>query len=89
MIENGIICYPQHTTNQNVPRGAFLVAEKTSMSGEITETYYVTKDGSIWRVGNWCTDKPHPGSMSMLCRATFDTEQMIESLWRQHFNLPH
>jgi len=77
--------YPQETCNRNVPKGAFLIAEVSTMSGEIIKTYYATEDGKTYEVTDWSGNKPHPAYMNELCRLTGDTEQMLELRYRNYF----
>jgi len=45
-----------------------LLAETVTANREITTTWYVARDGSLWKVGDWCTDRPEPASLSEVCR---------------------
>lgn len=77
--------FPDGTTNKNVPKDVFLIAETERMSGEIIETYYATEDGKTYGVTDWSGNKPHPAYMNELCRLTGDTEQMLELRYRNYF----
>ena len=77
--------YPQTTANNNVPKGAFLLAEQSAMSGEIVTTYYADKDGFLWKVDDWINSKPHPVFLFEACRLTGDTERMLAFRVEQHF----
>jgi spore coat polysaccharide biosynthesis protein SpsF (cytidylyltransferase family) len=77
--------YPTDTCNKNVPKGVFLVAETKRMNDEITETYYITKEGNICKVTDWVWDKPQPAYMNELCRLTLDTPNDIESMWKSFY----
>jgi len=60
---------PIDTTNRNVPSGAEIVGEVRTMSGECITTYYCQRYNpphpthgkwALWKVGDWCTEKPQP-----------------------------
>jgi len=84
-MENGTRLYPQSTSNPNVPEDTFLIAEVTTMSGEINTTYYATREGDMFSVGDWSVDRPHPVYMNQLWKLTGDTPNMIESQWQSYF----
>lgn len=77
--------YPQATANRNVPKDVFLIAETSSMSGEIKTTYYADSDFFAWKVGDWVGDKPQRAFMSELCRLTGDTVNMVVARVQQYF----
>ena len=81
-MENKTTLYPRMTTNRNVPKNVFLVAEKVTMSGEIAVTYYIDCDGNIHKVSNWVTNTPQPAYPYELCRITGDTEQTVNNRWK-------
>ena len=78
--------YPTNTANRNVPANSFLIAETSQMSGEIITTYYATKDGSLWKVTDWKSDKPSPAYPFEVLRLTGDGMNVltgrVESLFR-------
>jgi hypothetical protein len=80
-------CYPESTSNRNVPLNVFLVAETEAMSGEVHTTYYIDASGTMLKVSDWTSSKAQPVRMFELCRLTLDTERMIEARykqWREH-----
>ena len=78
--------YPQNTANQNVPRGSFLIAEVSTMSGEIKTTYYADREGNLFSVVDWKGCKPSQVYLFEVCRLTGDTERMIEARIEIHFS---
>ena len=70
--------YPITTSNINVPKDVFLLAETSAMSGEVVTTYYATRDLYLYKVGDWKGDKPELVPLSVICRLTGDTERMVE-----------
>lgn len=78
--------YPTSTANPNVPRGAYLIAEWPTMSGEITHTLYALPDLTLWYVTDWSGDQPRQAAMFEACRATLDTEETIHSRVRSWFH---
>ena len=85
IMENGTRLYPQSTSNPNVPEDTFLIAEVTTMSGEIVETYYVTREGYPYKVTDWSGHKPQTVYQSELCKITGDTGNMIVHRYCNHF----
>ena len=73
---------PRQTTNPNVPRGVLLLAETVTADREITTTWYVARDGSLWKVGDWCTDRPVSSQPTEVCRLTFLTEGLLRGIWQ-------
>ena len=73
---------PRQTTNPNVPRGVLLLAETVTADREITTTWYVDRAGGLWKVGDWCTDRPAEASLSLVCRLTFLTEGLLRGIWQ-------
>jgi hypothetical protein len=69
--------YPTTTSNANVPKDVYLLAETSTMSGEIVTTYYATQDLELFAVVDWKGDKPLPVALFEICRVTGDTEQML------------
>jgi hypothetical protein len=78
--------YPISTSNQNVPRDVYLLAEISAMSGEIIVTYYADRNLHLWFVGDWIDDKPASAYLFEICKLTGDSEYMvttrIESFFR-------
>ena len=85
MCNNYDRCYPNHTTNKNVPSNSFLLFERSRMSGEVITTYYSDVDGNLFGVGDWINDKPYPASMHKIAQLTGDTERMITLRASQYF----
>ncbi len=86
MRDNGKYCYPTETSNRNVPKDVFLVAESVSMSGEIVQTYYIDRNGFYHFVYDWVGDRSYYTTMHDLCRATGDIERMVRAryeLWKE------
>ena len=77
--------YPTSTANMNVPTNAFLLAEVSTMSGEIVTTYYATEDGSLYKVTDWVGNKPQPISLKQACDITGDWPAMILSRMRGYY----
>ena len=77
--------YPTSTSNQNVPKDVYLLAEVATMSDEIQTTFYATKTGKLWKVGDWITDKPQPAYLFEICRLTGDCEQMVNARVESYF----
>jgi hypothetical protein len=69
--------YPITTTNKNVPDNVFIIYESNVCGGEIITTTYITGDGSIMQVGDWCTDKPHSISLYEASRLTGDNDDVL------------
>lgn len=84
-MENGTRLYPQSTSNPNVPEDTFLIAEVTTMSGEIVTTYYATKEGDTLSVTDWSGQKPQPVYMNQLWKLTGNTPNMLNAQWESHF----
>lgn len=82
-MDNGRYYYPTETSNRNVPKNVFLVAESVSMSGEIVLTYYIGRDGLFYLVYDWVGDRPHYATMHDLCRVTGDIERMVRLRYEQ------
>jgi len=77
----------ESTTNHNVPKDVFLIAEDSHMSGEIVTTFYADKEGNMWEVGDWKYDKPQPLTMSRLYKATMLSPKMVTCMynrWREN-----
>lgn len=79
--------YPGSTANPNVPKNVYLIAEVTTMSGEIVTTYYIDLAGCMWKVSDWVNNKPVPVSVATLCKLTGDCEAMIYFNYRSRFGL--
>lgn len=73
--------FPRDTANRNVPKDSLLICEFETMSGEITWTVYVDKDGNMFQVTDWVNDKPAPVTLSYVCRETLLSEKQIEGAW--------
>ena len=74
--------YPKTTSNKNVPKGVFLIAETSAMSGEIITTYYANTNGDLLKVEDWKGSKPSSVHLFEVCRLTGDTEFMLLSRWK-------
>lgn len=77
--------YPTNTSNRNVPRGSFLIAETSQMSGEIKTTYYANREGELFKVYDWKGSKPSPAYPFQVCRLTGDTINIIAGRIESHF----
>jgi len=77
--------YPTSTANKNVPASVLLLAETSSMSGEIVTTYYIDRDGNMLKVADWKGDKPSPVFFNQLYKLIGDTPNMIEARWKSHY----
>ena len=80
-----IRCYPNKTTNKNIPESVFLVAEIVVSSLENKTTYYIDKKGDIFKVGDWVTDKPDVAYPFELVRLTEDSLNLITSRWESWY----
>lgn len=77
--------YPTRTANRNVPAGVFLIAEASTMSGEIVTTYYADKEGNLWGVKDWKGCRPYPVYPFQVCGLTGDTLNIIAGRIEAHF----
>ncbi len=76
-------CYPESTSNRNVPANVFLVAEAEAMSGEVIVTYYVDSSGYLNKVTDWKDNRPRLASVDEVCQLTGDTEKMVNAHYHQ------
>lgn len=81
-VQNGVTVRPERVANRNVPQDVLLLADVCMMSGEVHDTYYITRDGGLWVVGDWAHHKPHPAPLSRVCQLTGHTERQIEAMYR-------
>lgn len=77
--------YPEAVANKNVPMDVYLIADISQMSGEIHTTYYINRNGEMFKVKDWVMCKPEKSTLSELCKLTGDSEMMINNRWSSYF----
>ena len=87
-VHTGVTVQPQRVTNRNVPKDVLLLADVCMTSGELHDTYYITRDGGLWVVGDWVDHKPRPAYPFQVCRLTGYTYNQIEAMY-QDWIAPH
>lgn len=73
--------FPKSTSNKNVPKGVFLLFERTEMNGELITTYYANDKGELFYVGDWSVDIPHRASIDEIADLTAKGWLELAKLW--------
>jgi hypothetical protein len=81
--------FPVSTSNKNVPKDAYLLAETYAMSDEIITTYYADKENNLWAVTDWINDKRQPVPLFKICRLTGETENMLLKRVESYFHFKY
>jgi hypothetical protein len=67
------------SVNPNVPKDCFVIAEYSTMSGEIHHTYYANVDGQMFHVTDWSCDIPSPAFYSEIHKETGLWQRLIDA----------
>lgn len=78
--EVAVITFPRAVANQNVPEDVLILADVSSVSGEIHDTYYMDADGGLWVVCDWVGHKPRPAYKSQVLRLTGVPELVLNGM---------
>jgi hypothetical protein len=69
------------SVNQNVPKDCFVIAEYSTMSGEIYHTYYATVSGQMFYVTDWTGNTPSPAFYTEIYKVTGLSERTINTVY--------
>jgi len=80
-----VTLYPEAVANCKVPKGVFIVAHVSTMSGEICTDYFIREDLQPFKVEDWSVSRPHPVNLFEMCELTGETENEIMTKARLYF----